>query len=76
MIKKGLGSAYIEGFNYVISKKYSYIFQLDADGSHSPLDLEILQNHISKNKIELTIFAVNYNVLRIMSGMGGLVYSN
>ena len=24
----------------------------------------------------LTVFAVNYNVLRIMSGMGGLAYSN
>ena len=23
-----------------------------------------------------TVFAVNYNVLRIMSGMGGLAYSN
>ena len=39
-------------------------------------------NHLLKtldndeNKIELTIFAVNYNVLRIMSGMGGLAYSN
>ena len=28
------------------------------------------------NNIKLTIFAVNYNVLRIMSGMGGLAYSN
>jgi len=26
--------------------------------------------------VELTLFAVNYNVLRIMSGMGGLAYSN
>ena len=26
--------------------------------------------------LNLTIFAVNYNVLRIMSGMGGLAYSN
>ena len=26
--------------------------------------------------VSLTIFAVNYNVLRIMSGMGGLAYSN
>ena len=25
---------------------------------------------------ELSIYAVNYNVLRIMSGMGGLAYSN
>jgi hypothetical protein len=24
----------------------------------------------------LTVFAINYNVLRIMSGMGGLAYSN
>jgi hypothetical protein len=28
------------------------------------------------NGSKLTIFAVNYNVLRIMSGMGGLAYSN
>jgi len=28
------------------------------------------------NTVKLTIFAVNYNVLRIMSGMGGLAYSN
>ena len=53
--KKGLGSAYIEGFSYAISKKYSYIFQLDADGSHNPKDLEILQNQISKNKIDVVI---------------------
>ena len=25
---------------------------------------------------ELNVYAVNYNVLRIMSGMGGLAYSN
>ena len=25
---------------------------------------------------EANVFAVNYNVLRIMSGMGGLAYSN
>jgi len=28
------------------------------------------------NALTLTVFAVNYNVLRIMSGMGGLAYSN
>jgi len=28
------------------------------------------------NTLKLTVFAVNYNVLRIMSGMGGLAYSN
>ena len=28
------------------------------------------------NTDNLTVYAVNYNVLRIMSGMGGLAYSN
>ena len=28
------------------------------------------------DNMDLTLFAVNYNVLRIMSGMGGLAYSN
>jgi hypothetical protein len=26
--------------------------------------------------IQLRVYAVNYNVLRIMAGMGGLAYSN
>ena len=30
----------------------------------------------SKTSVDVTVFAVNYNVLRIMSGMGGLAYSN
>jgi len=30
----------------------------------------------SGNKLTLNMYAVNYNVLRIMSGMGGLAYSN
>ena len=28
-----------------------------------------------KDDYQVTIFAVNYNILRIMSGMGGLLYS-
>ena len=31
---------------------------------------------VAASAVKLTIFAVNYNVLRIMSGMGGLAYSN
>ena len=33
-----------------------------------------LENNITNAKI--SIYAINYNVLRIMSGMGGLAYSN
>ncbi len=40
--KKGLGTAYIAGFREAISLKYDYIFEMDADFSHNPLDLERL----------------------------------
>ena len=36
----------------------------------------IFNNNIGNSNTTLKIFAVNYNILRIMSGMGGLAYSN
>lgn len=40
--KLGLGTAYIFGFKWAIEKGYSYIMEMDADFSHSPLDLQRL----------------------------------
>jgi dolichol-phosphate mannosyltransferase len=37
--KLGLGTAYIHGFKWALSRNYSYIFEMDADFSHNPLDL-------------------------------------
>ncbi|MHA8107649.1 polyprenol monophosphomannose synthase [Aquirufa sp. 5-AUSEE-100C1] len=37
--KLGLGTAYIAGFKYALSKSYQYIFEMDADFSHNPDDL-------------------------------------
>jgi dolichol-phosphate mannosyltransferase len=37
--KLGLGTAYIHGFNWALSRKYEYIFEMDADFSHNPEDL-------------------------------------
>ena len=37
--KQGLGTAYITGFNWSITHKYDYIFEMDADFSHNPQDL-------------------------------------
>ena len=31
---------------------------------------------IEQNKSKLKVFAINYNILKIMSGMGNLTYSN
>jgi dolichol-phosphate mannosyltransferase len=40
--KSGLGTAYIHGFKWCLKKGYNYIFEMDADFSHNPNDLEKL----------------------------------
>lgn len=40
--KQGLGTAYIHGFRWALDKGYHYIFEMDADFSHRPQDLEKL----------------------------------
>ncbi|MBE8720424.1 polyprenol monophosphomannose synthase [Sphingobacterium pedocola] len=37
--KLGLGTAYIHGFKWSLSRDYTYIFEMDADFSHNPEDL-------------------------------------
>ncbi len=68
---------------------YSYSFALSPE-EHQPsgtcnfsrIDNAVLQMTYDKTiqtnaqSLNLNIYAVNYNVLRIMSGMGGLAYSN
>ena len=40
--KLGLGTAYILGFRWAISRGYQYIFEMDCDFSHNPNDLDKL----------------------------------
>ena len=40
--KLGLGTAYITGFKWALQKGYDYIFEMDADFSHNPEDLNRL----------------------------------
>ena len=65
---------------------YSYSFALSPE-EHQPsgtcnfsrIDNAVLQLTYptsARDAYNLNIYAVNYNVLRIMSGMGGLAYSN
>jgi dolichol-phosphate mannosyltransferase len=42
MGKLGLGTAYIHGFKWAIEKGYHFIFEMDADFSHNPTDLDRL----------------------------------
>jgi dolichol-phosphate mannosyltransferase len=47
--KLGLGSAYIDGFRWGFKKKYEFLIEMDADGSHRPIDLVQLLDEIKKN---------------------------
>jgi dolichol-phosphate mannosyltransferase len=40
--KLGLGTAYIHGFRWALRKGYRFIFEMDADFSHDPRDLQRL----------------------------------
>lgn len=42
--KTGLGTAYIHGFRWALARTYEYIFEMDADFSHNPVDLIRLYN--------------------------------
>ena len=40
--KQGLGTAYIYGFRWALASGYTHIFEMDADFSHNPKDLDNL----------------------------------
>ena len=40
--KLGLGTAYIYGFRWALAKGYQFVFEMDADFSHNPKDLDAL----------------------------------
>ncbi len=41
--KQGLGTAYIAGFHWALDHGYAFIFEMDADFSHNPRDLQRMQ---------------------------------
>ena len=53
--KLGLGTAYIAGFKWGLSKNYDYIFEIDADFSHSPKDLVRLYEACAEKNADLAI---------------------
>jgi len=64
--KLGLGTAYIEGFKYALQQGYSYIFEMDADFSHNPQDLQLLYKSCAVEGNDLAIgsrYATGVNVV-------------
>lgn len=53
--KLGLGTAYIHGFKWSLAKGYAYIFEMDADFSHNPADLERLYNACKEEGADVAV---------------------
>jgi len=53
--KQGLGTAYIHGFKWAINEGYRYLFEMDADFSHNPVDLVRLYEACSEGGYDVAI---------------------
>ncbi len=80
--KSGLGTAYVHGFKWALSKEYSYFFEMDADFSHNPTDLEKLYEACHFGGADLAIGSryvtgvnvVNWPLSRVLMSYFASVY--
>ncbi len=79
--KSGLGTAYIHGFKWAIARKYDYIFEMDADFSHSPPDLERLYQACADgadmsvgSRYKKGVNVVNWPLYRVLLSYGASFY--
>lgn len=53
--KLGLGTAYLDGFRYGLAEGYEYLFEMDADFSHAPADLNRLLLPALRNQADVVV---------------------
>ena len=80
--KSGLGTAYVHGFQWALARHYQYFFEMDADFSHNPNDLELLYNACHFGEADLAIGSryvtgvnvVNWPLSRVLMSYFASVY--
>ncbi len=80
--KMGLGTAYIAGFKYALENGYSFIFEMDADFSHDPRDLERLFKACNEDGADVAIGSryisgvnvVNWPLSRVLMSYFASIY--
>jgi dolichol-phosphate mannosyltransferase len=81
--KLGLGTAYIHGFKWAVRNNYQFIFEMDADFSHNPKDLERLYEACKHQGGDVAVGSryvrgggnVNWPRNRILLSRGGSIYT-
>jgi len=80
--KAGLGTAYVHGFKWALRQNYEYVYEMDADFSHNPADLERLYEACHSNGADLAIGSryvtgvnvVNWPLSRVLLSYFASVY--
>ncbi len=81
--KLGLGTAYIHGFKWSLKHNYEFIFEMDADFSHNPNDLERLYLACKEDGADLSVGSryvkggkiLNWPLDRHLYSRGGAIYT-
>ena len=80
--KKGLGRAYLAGFEWALAKSYRYIFEMDSDFSHNPCFLPLFFKEMDAGA-DLVLGSryvkgggtVNWGLMRRIISRGGSFYA-
>ena len=80
--KAGLGTAYVHGFKWALEKDYEFIYEMDADFSHNPNDLEKLYTACHFDSADIAIGSryvtgvnvVNWPLSRVLLSYFASVY--
>ncbi|ANI89510.1 dolichyl-phosphate beta-D-mannosyltransferase [Arachidicoccus ginsenosidimutans] len=81
--KLGLGTAYIHGFKWALARSYQFIFEMDADFSHEPEDLERLYDACKNGGADVAVGSryvkggniENWTLDRKIYSKGGAIYT-
>ena len=80
--KSGLGTAYVHGFRWALARKYDYVFEMDADFSHNPADLQRIYQACHSDGADVAIGSryitgvnvVNWPLSRVLMSYFASVY--
>jgi len=79
--KLGLGTAYLEGFKFALSRDYEFIMEMDCDFSHNPSDLVRLLDTVHDYDLVIGsryiqgVNVINWPLKRLILSMGASVYT-
>lgn len=79
--KLGLGTAYVRGFKWGLTKNYQFFFEMDCDFSHDPDDIPLLLESAQKNDVVIGsryiggIRVINWPLKRLVLSLLASIYT-